>query len=174
MKCANHVSCSDVKKDIWYPLRNGHGSKIHHRLRRICLDITIYWIILANRGIKIWTSLYWKLISTNSIGIVTSEANAISLNRVMETVTDQWENDRLHSWMMEYALVWHQMYPTCHILTPRWDVFPVLVEICRSPTDFHDHPRFWDTHRIDDSISLCPDTLWSLSGVFRPDSRFLI
>ena len=42
MKCANHVSCSNVKKnDIWYPPRNGHGSKIHHRLRRVCLGIIV-------------------------------------------------------------------------------------------------------------------------------------
>ena len=51
---------------------------------------------------------------------------------------------------------------------------PFRLRFVDSPTDLHDHPRFWDTHRIDDAISLCPDTLRSLSGVFQPDSRFLI
>ena len=42
----------------------------------------------------------------------------------------------------------------------------ISIEICRFPTDLHDHPQFWDTHRVDDLISLCPDTSWSLSWLF--------
>ena len=34
--------------------------------------------------------------SAESSGIMVSEANTIYLDRVMETVTDMWENDRLH------------------------------------------------------------------------------
>ena len=65
-------------------------------------------------------------------------------------------------------------FPICRVLMPHWGIFPISVEICRSPTDWHDRPQFWDTHWVDDSISSCPDTLWSLSRVFQPDSCFLI
>ena len=39
MKYTYHVSCSNVKNDVWSPLKGGHNSKIHHRLREVCLGI---------------------------------------------------------------------------------------------------------------------------------------
>ena len=39
MKYTYHVSCSNVKNDVWSPLKGGHNSKIHHRLREVCPGI---------------------------------------------------------------------------------------------------------------------------------------
>ena len=39
MKYANHVSCSNVKNDVWSSLKGGHALKIHHRLREVCPGI---------------------------------------------------------------------------------------------------------------------------------------
>ena len=41
MKYINHVSCSNMKNDVWYPPNNGHDSKIHHRLRGVCPSIMV-------------------------------------------------------------------------------------------------------------------------------------
>ena len=51
---------------------------------------------------------------------------------------------------------------------------PISVEMWRSPTDLHDHPRLWDTRQVDDSISFCADTPRSLFGVVQPDPYSLI
>ena len=42
-------------------------------------------------------------------------------------------------------------FPTYHIWMPHWSVFPILFEICRSPTDLHDQDScpihvFWYSH----------------------------
>ena len=50
----------------------------------------------------------------------------------------------------------------------------ISIEICSPPSIYMITLDFWDTHRVDDSISLCPDTPWSLSWVSQPDSRFLM
>ena len=50
-----------------------------------------------------------------------------------------------------------------------WGIFPILIEICRFPTDLHDNPQLWDTRQVDDSIPFYPDTPRSLFWVFQPD-----
>ena len=59
-------------------------------------------------------------------------------------------------------------------LMPHWGIFPISVEMWRSPTDLHDHPQLWDTRQVVDSISFCVDTSRSLSWVVQLDYYSLI
>ena len=72
-----------------------------------------------------------------------------------------WLGPRIRWWMIWAYLIFRLVT----FSMPHWGVSPVSVEICRSPTNLHDHPRFWNTHRVDDLISLCSNTPWSLSWV---------
>ena len=68
----------------------------------------------------------------------------------------------------------HLIFRRIAFLMPHWGIFPISVEMWRSPTDLHDHPQLWDTRQVVDSISFCVDTSRSLSWVVQPDSYSLI
>ena len=85
----------------------------------------------------------------------------------------------IHGWLgsrIRWRVIWaHLAFPTYHTFDATLGHIPPF------RSRFVDPPSicmiilgFWDTHRVDDSISLCPDTPWSLSWVSQPDSRFLI
>ena len=75
-----------------------------------------------------------------------------------------------HRW---FELIWFFFWHVAFLM-PHWDIFPISIEMWRSPTDLHDHPQLWDTRQVDDSISFCADTPRSLSWAVQLDSYSLI